>query len=390
MRAQPIRVLQLGSPTGLYGAERWILALVKHLPPDQVEPIVGTIKDMPGDVPPLCRQAAVTGFRTQVFESHGKLSLSAVRLINTFIRANRIDILHTHGYKTDILGGLAARGTGCRVISTPHGWSTNAGIKLRIYESLDRLAFYLFDAVVPLSTELYAGLRRFPGLRRKLYLIGNGVDLSECHAATIPAAELTQWKESGDRIIGYIGQLIPRKGVDTLIRAFSALRFTNRRLCIVGEGPQRAQLENLTARLGEGERVRFFGYRPDRIAFLRGFDAFVLPSALEGTPRCVLEAMAVGVPVIASDIPGCRTLIRVGSTGLLFELGDVAGLTEALARLFADGHERDALSHAAKAFVHARFSAEVMAARYADLYRRLLFNTRDNADHEREDVGDPL
>jgi glycosyltransferase involved in cell wall biosynthesis len=386
MRAEPIRVLQLGNPTGLYGAERWILALAKHLRPDQVESIVGTIKDAPGDMPPLCRQASAMGLRTEVFESHGKLSLGAVRLINTFIRANGVDILHTHGYKTDILGWRAARGTGCKVVATPHGWSTRAGTKVQLYESLQRLAFYFLDAVVPLSTDLYTGLLRFPGLHRKLHLISNGVDLTELQTAGTAAAEMTEWKASGERIIGYIGQLISRKGIDTLIRAFSELPFTNRRLCIVGEGPQRAELESLAVRLGEGERVRFLGYRVDRIAFLRGFDAFVLPSALEGTPRCVLEAMAVGIPVIATDIPGCRTLIKAATTGLLFEFGDVAGLSEALTRLFADSREREALAHAAKAYVNAQFSAEVMAARYTELYRGMLQN--EQAD-ERANLGDP-
>ncbi|MDB6092092.1 MAG: hypothetical protein JWN85_4876 [Gammaproteobacteria bacterium] len=383
MLAEPIRVLQLGSPTGLYGAERWILALAKHLRSDEVESIVGTIKDAPGDMPPLCRQASAMGLRTQVFEAYGKLSLGSVRLINTFIRANGVDILHTHGYKTDILGWRAARGTGCKVVATPHGWSTREGAKVKMYESLDRLALYFFDAVVPLSTDLYMGLHRFPGLRRKLHLINNGVDLAELQIPGTAAADTTEWKESGERIIGYVGQLIRRKGLDTLIRAFSELPFTNRRLCIVGEGPQRAELESLAVGLGEGERVRFLGYRADRIAFLRGFDAFVLPSVLEGTPRCLLEAMAVGIPIVATNIPGCRSVITAGTTGLLFECGDVAGLSQALARLFADPRERAALAQAAKVYVNAQFSAEVMAARYADLYRGMLQNGLAQSDTDR-------
>jgi glycosyltransferase involved in cell wall biosynthesis len=375
MPAKSIRVLQLGNPTGLYGAERWILALAKHLHPQQVESIVATIKDAPGGMPPLCREALGMGLRTEVFESHGKLSFGAIGLINSFIRANRVDILHTHGYKTDMLGRCAALGTGCKVVATPHGWSTREGIKVQIYESLDRLALYFFDAVAPLSTELCAGLGRLPGLRRKLHLIGNGVDLTELNGVTTPAPELMHWRSRGDRIIGYIGRLIRLKGIDTLIRAFSALPFANRRLCIIGEGPQRAELRALVEHLGESERVHFFGYRPDRIALLRGFDVFVLPSAHEGTPRCVLEAMALGVPVIGTDHPGCRTLIGPGATGLLFQFGDATGLAEALVGLFADERRRDALSKAARDLVYTQFSAEMMAARYTDLYREILLNT---------------
>ena len=80
MSATRLRVLHLGSPTGLYGAERWILALVKHLPATEIESIVGAIKDAPGRFPPLCEQAASMGLRTAVFEAHGKLSLAAIGL----------------------------------------------------------------------------------------------------------------------------------------------------------------------------------------------------------------------------------------------------------------------------------------------------------------------
>lgn len=390
MCAQPIRVLHLGSPTGLYGAERWILALVRHLSPAHIESIVGTIKDAPGEVPPLCQQAAAAGLRTAIFESHGKLSSSAVRLLDEFIRANQVDILHTHGYKADILGWLGARGTGCKVVSTPHGWSAEAGLKVEIYESLDRLVFYFLDAVVPLSTDMYTGLSRLPGLRRKLQLIGNGVDLSELDAAATAATELTPWKQGGDHIIGYIGQLIPRKNVDVLIRAFHLLPFANRRLCIVGEGPQRAELENLAARLGESARVRFFGYRTDRIALLRQFDAFVLASQLEGTPRCLLEAMAAGVCVVGSDIPGCRNLIEPGHTGLLFRVGDVDGLAQMLQRLFSEPTQRAALARAGQVLVRAQFSAEAMAARYAELYRRVFLNVVADGVAKGGQAGTPL
>src|SRR5262245_21787583 len=310
--SKKIRVLQLGSPTGLYGAERWILALVKHLPQTEIESVVSVIKDSPGAEPSLCAESVRLGAKTRVFESHGRLSLSAIGQLRRFIHDHSIDILHTHGYKTDVLGFLAVRGTKCKIISTPHGWSRDAGLKLQIYEALDRLLFRGLDAVVPLSSDLYEELVRLPGLKKKLRLVLNGVDLSEVDGAAEPSPELQEWKGQGSLVVGYIGQLIPRKGVDTLVRAFNQINLPNKRLCIVGEGPLRKELEHLAEQLGEKDSVSFFGFRDDRICLLKGFDVFVLPSKLEGIPRCLLEAMAANVPVIATDIPGCAALVRHG------------------------------------------------------------------------------
>ncbi|MBG0780560.1 MAG: glycosyltransferase, partial [Desulfotignum balticum] len=128
MKQRPIRVLQLGSPAGLYGAERWILALVRHLDPAKVESVVGVIKDDPGKAdPPLIREAAALGFQTVTINAPGRINLSAVRRLRQYIFANKIDILHTHWYKTDMIGFLAVMGTRCKIISTPHGWSKEAG-----------------------------------------------------------------------------------------------------------------------------------------------------------------------------------------------------------------------------------------------------------------------
>lgn len=369
--ANPIRVLQLGSPTGLYGAERWILALVRNLPAADVESIVAVIQDAPGDEPALCRHAAELGIRTQVFEAPGKMSLSAVGQLREFVRDNGVDVLHTHFYKTDILGCFATRGTSCRIMTTPHGWSTNAGMKLRVYESLDRIAFRFHDAVVPLSEDIHQELEGLPGLRGKLHLIRNGVDLSEIDAVSEISPELAAQKAGGDFVVGYIGQLIRRKRVDTLIRAFAALPRERKRLCIVGEGDDRPELERLAERLGVGRSTTFYGYRPDRIALLKGFDAFVLPSLLEGIPRCVMESMAAGVAVVGSDIPGTRDIVEDGVTGLLFEPESADELAAKLAAL-ADGPELGArLASAAEDRVRSEYSAAAMAKRYTELYRTL-------------------
>jgi len=370
--SQPIRVLHLGSPTGLYGAERWILALARHLPPGRVESCVAVIKDSPELEAPLCREAARLGLPTRIFTAYGKLSLPAIGQIRAFIRENGIDIVHSHGYKTDLIGRLASWGTRCKTVVTPHGWSINAGTALKLYEALDRMVFQFVDAVVPLSEDLHRGLVRVPGMRRRLRLIENGVDLADIDAAYEVPPQLQRWRREGAFVIGYIGQLITRKRIDTLLHAFRDLPVTHKYLCIVGDGPQRAELERLASKLGISEQVTFFGFRQDRLELLRGFDVFVLPSELEGIPRCLMEAMSAAVPVIASNIPGCRDIVVEGVTGLLFVPGDEGALTGKLTQLAQEPSLRERLGRAASSKIRETHSAEAMARRYVTLYEELL------------------
>lgn len=367
-----IRILHLGSPTGLYGAERWILALVRHLPAARIESWVGAIKDAPDLDVPLCRAAGELGFRTQVFTAYGKLSLAAIKQIRSFIRDEGISVVHTHGYKTDIIGYLAARGTSCATVATPHGWGATPGMRLRIYEALDRLVLRRSDAVVPLSAELRDGLSPLWGMRSRLHYVPNGVDLSEVDAASEPAELLEPRRVRGELIIGYIGRLDAGKRLDTLVRAFHLLPMDRKHLCVVGEGPERGKLEQLAASLIRPDQYAFLGFRDDRMALLKSFDLFVLPSEREGIPRCLMEAMSAGVASIATDIPGCRELIDGDSTGLLFRPGDHPTLSGLLLRLAEDAALRVSLARAGREHVRGKYSAQAMADRYFALYEQLL------------------
>jgi len=377
-RNKLLKVLQLGSPAGLYGAERWILALVKHLDPNQVKTIVGVIRDSSIDEVPLCAEAEKLGFATAIIEAHGRFNFSAVRKLKKYIIEQQIDILHTHFYKTDLIGLLATRGTNCKLVSTPHGWSTKADFKLWCYEQLDRLIFPFMDAVVPLSEDLYIPLAARDRLFRRskatsnVKLINNGVDLSEVKECNTVAMELQDWREQGEFIIGYIGQLIPRKGLDVLLNALAKLGFEVRwRLALIGEGEQRHELEKLAEELGIRERVSFFGYRKNRLEFLRGFDVFVLPSTLEGIPRCLMEAMAAKKLVLASDIPGCNGLVQHQNNGLLFGCDDVSCLVEQLQQIINNSDVYSGLAYAGYTYVSENYSAGRMAEEYQRVYVQL-------------------
>jgi glycosyltransferase involved in cell wall biosynthesis len=372
LRSAPIRVLQLGSPNGLFGAERWILALARHLPADSIETIVGVIQDVEGaSEAPLLAEARSLGMETLSITAPGRVNAASVRALRAMLRERRIDVLHTHFYKSTIVGALAVRGTDCRLLATPHGWNTGAGVKLQAYEWAERVAFGWADAIAPLSADLERGLRRLPWVRGRLTLISNGVDLDEVGASSAVEASVQAARSAGEFVVGYIGQLIERKRVDTLIDAFASLRVDARRLFIVGDGDQRARLEARAAERGVGDRVHFTGFRDDRLELLRGFDALVLPSTLEGIPRCLMEAMAAGVAVVATNIPGTRDLVVDRQSGLLFPVGDSRGLAAALEAVQGDAGLRTRLVTVGSARVNEHFSARAMATRYARLFSAL-------------------
>lgn len=367
MGMRRLRVLQLGSPTGLYGAERWILALIKHLDPEKIESIVGVIKDEPSLEAPLCSEAEKLGFRTKIFEAYGKMNFSAVRQLRRFIRKAGIDILHTHWYKTDFVGWLAVRGTGCKIVSTPHGWSKQPGSKLMIYEWIDRCLYPLFDAVAPLSEELFKGLIRIPNMKRKTKLIRNGVDISEVDSVSRPSTDLLAWK-GNSFLIGYVGRLISSKGLDVLLKAVSCLDSHNWKLAVIGEGEQRKTLEQQAKVMGIQGNVSFMGFINDRIAYLKAFDLFVLPSRTEGIPRCLMEAMAASIPSVVSDIPGCRILISDRHTGLLFRSDDHKHLLSCINFMMDNPAQRINLGRNGRAFIDRSFSAERMAKQYTEFF----------------------
>lgn len=374
-----IKLLQLGNAGELYGAERWILALIKYLEPSHVKTWVASIRDEPSLRAPLCLEAERMGFPVKIFDFYGKYNFPVIRHLKKFIIENEIDIIHTHHYKTDLIGLLATKGTSCKCVSTPHGWTKNPDFKLLCYETINRFIFPFFDAVVPLSQDILEPLCLIPGLKNKLYLIENGVDIREIEDINCVATEINSLKKNGNFIIGYIGRLISAKGLDILFKAVADLAEPNWHVVVIGEGERKQDLISMTIELKIKDKVTFLGFKSDRLSYLKGFDVFVLPSKSEGTPRCLMEAMAAGIPVIASNIPGCRNLVDGKTTGLLFQSGNTYDLAESLKRLSIDSKLRNNLSRKGQQYIKENFSSVVMARRYQNLFTKLCYGA-DPAD----------
>jgi glycosyltransferase involved in cell wall biosynthesis len=377
---EKIKVLELGASNYLFGAERWILALTRNLDPDLFEVTVSVIQDSSNGETGLLESASRLGFQSELIRVSGPLDPRAITKLARLIRSRRIDILHTHGYKTDILGYLATRLAPALLICTPHGWSTHMDLKLKTYMYLGKKVLRRADAVGPLSKELFEDVRNLGIPLERNRLILNSVDLLEVQDALPHSRKSLEL--AGEFVIGYIGELIARKHVDTLVRAFAHLRQYNidSTLMILGNGDQEPKLKQLVDSLNLSSRVRFLGFREDRLSYLKTFDVFVLPSELEGIPRCLMESMAAGVNVVATAIPGTITLIKDGVTGLTFPVDDYRELSDKLLLLQQNALLADSLRQRARAFVESHYSAQRMANEYSRMFRELLLQKPNGND----------
>ena len=369
---QRLNILQFITPAGFYGAERWVLALANNIDLHSVTCDLAVTRESERQDLTVAEVYPEAAGEVHYLDMAGRFDFRVVRQLVDVIRRRQIDVIHTHGYKSDIIGLLAAKKAGIRCVSTPHGFSGKVSFKLGAFIKLGTFMLRYFDAVVPLSEELMDDMKRFGVPETKTHFIRNGVDLTEIDAAMQKLRTANPSKTC--KYIGYIGQMIPRKGLPDLLSAFERLYATDQsvRLQMLGDGRQRAELEAQAASMKSADAIEFLGFRSDRLALLSQFDLFVMTSSLEGIPRCLMEAMAVGVPVVAYDIPGVDQLVEHGKTGLLAPLGDVDALVDCCNQVLTNPELAHHLVANARAMVGERFSAARMAREYETLFAQLV------------------
>src|SRR5690554_5073362 len=373
MPVSKLRVLQFITPAGFYGAERWVLALANNINHDDVICDLAVTRESPDqDLSVAEYYPRTDGQQVYYLEMNGRFDFRVVSKLCEVIRNNKIDVIHTHGYKSDRVGLLASNRAGIACLSTPNRFSGNVGLNIDTFIRIGTYMLRYFDRVVPLSEELMDDMKRFKVPEARTSFIRNGVDLKEIDAAlaSLPQANATDQESP---IIGFIGQMIPRKGIPDLIEVFDQIHQTqpNLRLQLLGDGSQRSELEQQAAKLSSVNAIEFLGFRSDRLELLSKFSLFVMPSSLEGIPRCMMEAMAVGIPVVAYDIPGVDQLVEHGKTGLLAPFGDKTALAACCKQVLEDPELAATLSQNAREMVHTRYSAARMADEYEALFREL-------------------
>lgn len=290
-----------------------------------------------------------------------------LRLARVF-RRNSVDIAHLHNQLPLIYGTLAGQISRCATVATRHGLDEGSGSQLWIRRQVARLV----DRYVAVSTQV-ADNTRVHGLavEPKLTVIENGIDVGR----HMPRPE---WRRevraelglpADARVIGTVSRLADYKNVGLLLR--SGLPHLNdmTRLLIIGDGPERSELESWAAQHRQGQFVRFLGQRTDVARLLNGVDLFALSSKTEGHPIAVIEAMATGLPVLATRVGGIPDMVEDGATGFLAEVQEDA-FASRLAEALAQFRNWPTMGSAAREVASQRFSSDAMSERYQAVYEQ--------------------
>ncbi len=374
-----IRVMHLvaSRPDKIYGGEAVILALAQKADKDRFYSVIVCFKD----ATPFVDKAKKFSILTEVIYLKSRFDINAIFRLKELLRRHDIDILHCHGYKADTIGFLTSRLTKVRLVSTCHGWWPNTP-KLRFYDFIDTGVLKFFDKVVAVSPQIYDNLAKRNISPSKLEVIPNGIDVNRFEAGTDKEAikkELGIKRE--DFVVGSVGRLSSEKGLIYLLEAASKVKTKMRDVSfvIVGEGDMKQDLIDYAKELKIDDKVIFTGYREDADRIFPVFDLFVMPSLTEGLPLALLEAMAAGKAVIASNVGGIPAVIEHGKTGLLVAPRDVSKIEKTILDLINNRKLVDAIADNGRKFVENNFSLSASIDRYEELYTRLLKDDQPNA-----------
>lgn len=307
-------------------------------------------------------------------------NFTAYRKLKALLAQKRFDLIHVHTPMAAWLGRLVAKRTGQGpVLYTAHGFHFYKGAPWPywlFYYPAERLAARWTDGLIVMNSEDLAQAKQM-GFRegKNLFLVhGVGVDL-ECFVTENADIERIRDElgiQPDDVVVTYVAEFTSTKNHSWLLRVWDrvAAETKNTHLLLVGDGPLRAKLEKSTARQSI-PRVRFLGFRRDVPNILAATDIVVHVSRREGLPRGVMEAMAAGKPVVATDVRGSRDLVEHEVTGLLVKLGDTRGLADALLRLIRDPKLRTRLGQAGREKIQ-DYSLDRVLQEMAAIYARYL------------------
>jgi glycosyltransferase involved in cell wall biosynthesis len=398
MGEEQLRVMQIIDNLDIGGAQEVVRTLVVYLAESDCSPVVCTLKD--GDLRQEIEKAGIPVVilparchSVLAFPWFVKEMLILRKALGEAITTHRSEILQTHLLRSlDFLVLSLRWKTGVRkVFWTIHNYNFTLrrehlgrykwllGPKRLAYRLLYRLGAYWVDGFIAVSDEVRTSILENIGpVGSKITVIANGVDVPRYQQPVNKRAIRDQLGLAHNvRLLIMVGAFKEQKGHRYLVQSASQLlpNFPELHILLVGDGELRDRLELQVEALGLSERIHFLGNRSDVPELLAASDYFVLPSLWEGLPMALIEAMACGLPIVATEVSGSKQVVVSGETGLLVPPGDALQLTEALTRLLSDPVQAREMGAAARRRVETEFSARKQADEHI-----ALFNAQNGVD----------
>jgi glycosyltransferase involved in cell wall biosynthesis len=372
-----IRILEMRSVRGTGGGpEKTILLGTAETRRDRFDVTTCYLRDVRDQVFAIDQWAKTVGIPyVEVLERHS-FDVRVWPALRALVRERRIDIVHAHDYKTDVLAWLLARAERVTPLATAHGWTGHSWRERNLYYPIDRRVLARFPHLIAVSEDIRSELIGAGARPDAVTTILNGIDPTRFRRDRAAGAAMrASLGVAADRVaIGAVGRLEPQKRFDLLLDAFASIRASlpPAHLLIVGDGSLRDALATQVASLDLGSSVTLTGHRADIARVHDGLDLLVQSSDYEGTPNAVLEAMALETPIVATDVGGTRDIARPNVEALIVPPGNRDALGSAIAAALRDPASARARADAARRRVEGELSFSRRVARVEAIYEQLM------------------
>lgn len=292
------------------------------------------------------------------------------------LKKQNCDLIHTHGYRADVIGVILSKLTGLPIITTCHGFISNS-INLKLYNRLDFFSLRFVDKIIAVSDSIKSCLIKGGLKESRIDVIHNAVKTDMDYVAFNRSRQqirISAGIKEKEFVIGYIGRLSEEKGLEYLVKAVSMMKGSDIpiRVLLIGDGPHKTYLENLVKREDVQSIVTFNGFQTDVENWLATLDIFILPSLTEGLPMSLLEAMSCGIPVVSSAVGGVPQVIESGRNGILISPGKPDDIRDAVYNLYTDELLRRKLSAGARETVRLKYNVKDWVGKIESEYLKLL------------------
>ena len=362
------------------GPDKTILLSAEQHDRSRVEVVVVYIRDVRDREFTIGDKARAKGLTFYEIEERGRLDFRVLCALKEIVIRHNINIIHAHDYKSDLFAymlGWRLRKRPVALISTMHGWALG-GTRGRIYQCLDLLLLRRFDHVIAVSEATKSEMIRGGVPADLITVIHNGIDVRMWSPEGVKSSVRASLG-LGDEcpVIGYVGRISPEKDLSRWLRVAASLarEYPVAQFVIVGEGRSSQvldELKNLASTLGISRNVHFLGYRNDLRSLYMSFDVFLLSSTTEGICNSLLEAMALGIPVVATAVGGTQEVVIDGENGFIVPARDIAGMTRQIANLISKACLRKRIGRMAQTRVRDHFSFDSRLRRIETLYENVL------------------